>query len=185
MPVTEFSDLGPDEGYNPARYFKSSLSNDKDGVVLGRFVERQVVNKPDSVAAGEYIYKTVVGCYMKPAASDDVSYKEVKYDTASDLIDLFPDAWKSYINQRERPEGTTLDGVPFIDRKAKHKLFGLGIETMEQLAGMTEAKSKKVFGIPALRRQAKSYLTTAKQNKSAASKKDKTDDTENDLHGCA
>lgn len=184
MPVAEYNDPVPGEGYNPERWYKS-IDSTKDGVVLGRFVERQVVDKPKSKAAGEYIYKKVVGCYMKPAPSDDTSYQELTHRTSDTLISKFPDAWKSFIDDREDTEGTTLKGVAWLDRKAINRLFGLGVYNMEQLAALTEKDAAKVFGVPPLRRQAKSYLKTSQANKVVVVKKGKASDAINDMHGRA
>ena len=184
MPVAEYNDPLPGEGYNPGRWYQS-IDSTKDGIVLGRFVERQVVDKPASKAAGEYIYKKVVGCYMKPAPSDDTSYTELTHYTSNELISRFPDAWKSFIDDREDTVGTTLKGVPWLDRKAINKLFGLGVYNMEQLAALPEKAAAKVFGVPPLRRQAESYLKASRARESVAVKKGKASDAANDMHGRA
>lgn len=175
MPKAHFD---PNQEYSPEAWYPSEDSSEKAGIVLGRFVERQIVDEQASKEAGEYIYKNVIGCYMRPASSADTSYSQLKHDTAEPLIERFKDAWRAFDKHRAKPEGTTLDGVSFIDRSTKFKLLGIGVETMEQLADLDKERQKKVFGAPALVRQAKSYLSTSKGSKGK-------DDAKDDMRGCA
>ena len=161
MPASEFNDL--DTAYTPETWFRSEDSDEEKGVVLGRFVERQIVDRPASRKAGEYIYKGVIGCYQKPATSNDISYSELTPATAPSLIKRYYSAWKAFDEQRDKPDGTTLLGVKFLKREDIIKLLGMRVETMEQLAALDEAEQKKFFGLPALQRQAASYLETAKE----------------------
>jgi hypothetical protein len=173
MPAIDFDSSLPREGYSPDQWYPSVDSSKEKGIVLGRFVDRQIVDRAKSKLAGEYIYRDVIGCYQKPASSDDVSYKELVANTAEELLSKYPDAWKAFDDQRPKPEGTTLRGVSFLNKRDIYRLLGLGVETLEQLAKLTDTKAKTVFGVPALKRQAKSWLlTNAKTKETSGDSKD-------------
>lgn len=121
--------------------------------VIGRFVDAPVVQAAKSRDKGEEVVEMWPALQSKVIGSHDVSMQIVKPFNAKELRGRFPGAWDHYEKQKAAPRPAVVDEAPQlpmeIDGTALHKadflpkdripwLHAQGIQTLEQLAGLSD-----------------------------------------------
>jgi len=80
----------------------------------------------------------------------------------------FASRWEKFQkNMQQSPEGTPLEMWPQLSISQVYEFKALGVMTVEQLAGMSDAHASKFMGGNELRRRAETYLKVAKDTAEA------------------
>lgn len=86
----------------------------------------------------------------------------------------FPREWEDFKSGTERPRGTSLDLIPFLDEGQKAEFRAANCHTAEDIANMADSVAQKFMGIHGIRRQVQNFLA-ATQGKVTKSDLDERD----------
>jgi len=137
--------------------------------VVGRVVELEKPHPAKSREAQKPI-NVVVPCMLhKVAGSADYSVTEIKPHTKTEICARFPGAWEYYEKQKAaqpaqpteivQPEGTPISKADWIPREKLAWLAMQGFQTVEQLAGMSDAQIQNLgMGARTWAKKAKQFL---------------------------
>lgn len=151
------------------RDFQAGLEGSGPGTVEGgqafaEFFSEATYSQTKSEQAGSPIYDTVT--MVRICIPGDPG-NQVVCRARDDHKTRFRDAWDAFEKQ-ERLElsGTTVDNWPAIRKAEVARLKHLGIYTVQQLAGLSDAQLQNVgMGAMSLRERAKAFLEAAETNK--------------------
>lgn len=74
----------------------------------------------------------------------------------------FPKQWLSFLAGQEQVQGTPLTSVAWLSRAQCDELAFFRIQTVEQLASVSDSNAQRYMGLNELRRKAQQYLETIK-----------------------
>lgn len=74
----------------------------------------------------------------------------------------FPKQWLAFLAGKEQVQGTPLTSVAWLSRAQCDELAYFRIQTVEQLASVTDANAQRYMGLNELRKKAQDYLDTIK-----------------------
>ena len=74
----------------------------------------------------------------------------------------FPKQWLAFVAGKEQMQGTPLTSVAWLSRAQCDELAFFRIQTVEQLAWVSDANAQRYMGLNELRRKAQTYLETIK-----------------------
>lgn len=129
------------------KWFPASEST----LVVGRFIDVEVVDVKASELAQKNIYKTVPALESKVTGSHDTSVQAVKPFNKKELTERFPGAWDYYEEHRIVEEvpaavpviaakrGTPLAQAEFLPRDKLPWLEDMGFSTLEQIRDMSDS----------------------------------------------
>lgn len=142
--------------------------------VVGRFVDVPVVHAAESRERGEEVVIYRAGLQSKVVGSHDVSMQVVKPFNAKALQQRFPGAWEHYEKQKavakpvvedDAPQlpmsisGTPLHKADFLPKDRVPWLHMQGIQTLEQLAGLSDGVVQNLGrDVTRWRKQADAFL---------------------------
>jgi hypothetical protein len=122
--------------------------------VVGRVAEVEKLHPAKSRAAQKPVYIIVPVMESKVASSHDISHQELKEHNRDQICARFPGAWEYYEKQKaskpkEEPQEIIFEGMPiakadFIAREKISWLSMQGFNTVEQLAGMSDAQIQEM-----------------------------------------
>lgn len=146
-----------------------------DAQLHKRFFTKAKLNSAKSEEAGRPIYDDV--CYveiMSPGNKENIIQRPAtEMDKAR-----FAEQYKRYLaSEEELIEGTPLTMWPGVTGAQAAELMAVGVKSVEQLAGMSDANCQNVMGIVGLKSRAKQYLeeNSAKDKKLEAAEKELAD----------
>jgi hypothetical protein len=122
--------------------------------VVGRVAEVEKLHPAKSRAAQKPVYIIVPVMESKVASSHDISHQELKEHNRDQICARFPGAWEYYEKQKaskpkDEPQEIIFEGMPiakadFIAREKLSWLSMQGFNTVEQLAGMSDAQIQEM-----------------------------------------
>ena len=137
------------------QWFAAFEDGKKSTLVVGRFIDGEVVDPIESGKKGKNVWKTVPLLESKIVGSHDVSTQRVKEDNLKDgikgnkeeLMNRFPGAWDHYVAQKDVVDepsaplansGTPIEELDFIPRQNIAWLRELGFSSAEQIRDMSD-----------------------------------------------
>lgn len=133
------------------QWFAAFEDGRKSTLVVGRFIDGEVVDPIASEKAGKNVWKLVPLLESKIVGSHDVSTQRVKDGkdgNKAELTNRFPGAWEHYMGQKEsaaaEPDpqvsvsGTPIETLDFIPRQNVAWLRELGFSSAEQIRDMSD-----------------------------------------------
>jgi hypothetical protein len=124
------------------RFFRKSVKDEEASQVTGRPVYRDV----------DYISKLV------PGDKYNIPTRPVR---EQDKLEFAP-AWDAYqLGLTEKHDGMPLEEWPQVTRSQVDDMRHLGIFTVEELAGVSDANLERINGGTSLRQKARDYLARA------------------------
>lgn len=115
--------------------------------VLGRFEERPVVDERASEEAGDYQYKKIIGIHTRAKHSADISWQRLWPHNTKQLIKRFPEAWAAFQEARDHMGRMPVSKATWIPERFQVECYGLGAETVEELALLEDGEVKPVMGL--------------------------------------
>jgi len=160
--------------------FDPRLRRNADEALLVKFEVRPLLNKEASDKEGRPIYKDVEYISIRAPGSPD----EVCRPASPRDIDRFPrhyQAFKNRIGNEDIIEGTLLSEWPMISRSHVEELSFMGVKTVEQLAGMSDANGQRIMGFHGLKKKAAEWIEIANAGVSAAELKKELEQRDQEL----
>lgn len=147
---TDFSSLDQDAYDNTSQDRFSG-----DGRLFVKFYKRPMLNQAESVKEGRPIYKEEV-CIRIMIPGDKTNI----VDRIADEIDVnrFRKQYEHFVANLTQTVGTLLSEVGFIPASLVEELKYYHIETVEQLAGLSDGSAQKIPGIQKYKQKAQAYL---------------------------
>lgn len=145
------------------RTFDNRYAADKGLYVV--FTMEAIKNGGRSDAEGRPIFDDVPHIKIHvPGDKTTVIHRPV---TDEDM-QRFEDKWLKFkANMEQAPEGTPVEQWPQLTISQVYEFKALGVMTVEQLAGMSDAHAGKFMGGNELRRRAETFLKVAKDTAEA------------------
>ena len=158
----------------PHEDFDPRLRQNGDEALLVKFEIRPKQHRGMSEKEGRPIYKDVEYISIRaPGSPDEICRPATQRD-----IDRFPrhyQAFKNRVGNEDVEEGTLLSEWPMVTRSQVEEFAFMGIKTVEQLAGISDANGQNIMGFQGLKRKAKEWLETAAKGITAAELKAELD----------
>ena len=131
------------------QWFAAFENGKKSTLVVGRFVDGEVVDPIASSESDKNVWKPVPILESKIVGSHDVSTQRVKEGRTGnkeELSNRFPGAWDYYMAQKGEPTetsvvsstGTPIEELDFIPRQNLAWLRELGFSSAEQIRDMSD-----------------------------------------------
>lgn len=154
------------------QWFAAFEDGKKSTLVVGRFIDGEVVDPLASEKAGKNVWKPVPILESKIVGSHDVSTQRVKDGkdgNKNELTNRFPGAWEHYVSQKDivdassapgvSSSGTPIEELDFIPRQNVAWLRELGFSSAEQIRDMSDTVVQGLGrGALQWRKKAKEFL---------------------------
>ena len=149
-------------------YTQVSDMNDADaGGQAVSFYNRAVKNDIKSIDEGRLICDNVVHIkVMIPGDRNNIVDREAWVDKYANMADnnRYPKAWKRFQDKSKEPVGTPLEAWPVLSPSQVAELQFFNVNTIEQLAQLSDEHAGKFMGINELRQKARDMITASKDN---------------------
>lgn len=124
--------------------------------LYGEFHYHPVLQPEESHKQGREVYKDVL--YIKIQIKGQKNQIRSRKATELDQVE-FPNAWAAFQrNEEDAVNGTPLSSIPGIGPSLAIEIRGLGITSVEDLAGLPDSAMDKFMGARMFRERAKAYL---------------------------
>ena len=133
------------------QWFSALEDGKKSTLVVGRFIDGEVVDPIASEKLGKNVWKQVPILESKIVGSHEVSTQRVKDGrdgNKEELSNRFPGAWEHYLAQKDGVDapsssvgasfGTPIEELDFIPRQNMAWLRELGFSSAEQIRDMSD-----------------------------------------------
>lgn len=135
-------------------------SAESGGQVVGRFVYVKKLNIPESLEADEHRYREIIALEHRAVGSLDVSVTPLKPHNEKELRVRFAQAWAAFQGEEVEIDGTPLSELPFLSEDQILTLKIAGVHSVEQLAGLDDARCQNLgFGWRTNRGKTQEWLT--------------------------
>jgi hypothetical protein len=131
-----------------------------DDRLLVEFSEGAVHNPAKSEVEGRPVYDSVPWIRIIVPGNRDTVEREAREADKT----RFPKHWAAYVNKTDQvgAAGTPLAMWPQVTRAQVEEMAHFGTKTVEQLAGMSDARLQGFMGGQQLRQRAKDFIEAAK-----------------------
>lgn len=136
-----------------------------DDILWVKFFDKPVQNGFRSKAEGRPCFDSVT--YVSIIVPGDPNNK-IETKATEDHKQRFPKQWANFKNNlTEKVDGTPIEQWPVLTSAQAEEFKYLGVRTIEQLAGASDAQMQKMMGGPSFRERAKAFLKVAKDSAEA------------------
>lgn len=141
--------------------YDDSTVHEEDKRLFVQFYYEAVKNETKSAAEGRPIFDEVPMVKIITPGSRDVMVTKA----GKNYQMRFPKQWEAFLKQGEQTvNGTPLEQVPFLTVGQIAELKALNVQTLEQLANLSDTVMHRFMGANKMKQQAQAYLLAAFDN---------------------
>lgn len=135
-----------------------------------RFYTMPMINIGSSEAANRAIFEEIEMCeIMIPGDKNNIVHERVWYQT----IQRFPEKYRLFKEGKSQVTGTPVGMLPFVTPSMVMEFKYFNIETVEQLAGMSDAAKQRFMGASEFSRRAQEWLNNLNSGATLRAEMDK------------